>query len=106
MTLEEQIEHLTDILNGQIKLNKHQAQELTAAQERIKELEEEKKFLYKQVERGLFDKHTSPELALKNLFYNPSAPWNDEKWTWDVSHKEYAEAFKQALKENNNKDKE
>ena len=71
--------------------------QLKAAEERVSELTAEKKFMFKQVERGLFDKHTKPELALKNMFYSPEAPWNDDKWNWDVDHKEYAEEFKQAL---------
>ena len=53
----------------------------------------EKKFIYKQVERGLFDKHTSPEQALKNIAFWPDAPWASDKWNWDVSHKEYADEF-------------
>lgn len=53
----------------------------------------DRKFLYKQVERGLFDKHTTPEMALSNIAYSGSAPWDDDGFNWDVDHKEYAEEF-------------
>ena len=54
----------------------------------------EKEYIYKQVERGLFDKHTRTKTALKNIAYYPQAPWsNDSSWSWDVTHKEYSAEF-------------
>jgi len=70
---------------------------LTLVPEDKEEWQYEKKFIYKQVERGLFDKHTKPEMALKNIAYWPDAPWASDKWNWDVSHKEYADEFYKAF---------
>lgn len=48
-------------------------------------------YLWKWVERGLFDKHTSPKDALEVMAYYPSAPW--QKGRWNVDHKPYAKPF-------------
>jgi len=77
--LEQAVNHidaLTEALNDEIVNNRY-----------------EKKFIYKQVERGLFDKHTTADLALNNIAYWLDAPWSNKEWSWDVSHKEYANEF-------------
>lgn len=50
-------------------------------------------FIHRWVERGLFSETTSPEGALTIIALAPDAPWNSDKWDWDVDHKEYAKAF-------------
>lgn len=67
---------------------------LTELRERLKELKDEKQFIYKQVERGMFCKHSGSKTALSNIAHHPNAPWAEgSSWNWDVSHKEYADAF-------------
>lgn len=67
---------------------------IKALADEVRKNHHEKEFIYKQVERGLFDKHTTPELALSNISYYPQAPWSeDSTWTWDVTHKEYSAEF-------------
>jgi len=53
----------------------------------------EKQFIYKQVERGLFDGETDSNAALKNIASHPQAPWSSTEWEWDVSHCDYSERF-------------
>lgn len=48
-------------------------------------------YLWRWVERRLFEKPVNHEAALKVMLHHPSAPWNNGEW--DVSHKPYAEAF-------------
>jgi hypothetical protein len=49
------------------------------------------RYLWRWVERGLFDSHTSPKDALEVMAHYPAAPWFNIKW--DVTHKPYADAF-------------
>ena len=64
----------------------------------IEQLQADIEFMAKQVERGLFDKTTTAENALNNIFYYPNTPWNlPQGWQWDVSHKEYAKEFNKKL---------
>ncbi len=64
---------------------------------KLKEQQDDIEFMAKQVERGLFDKNSGLRPALMNIFYYPNAPWNHPEWTWDISHKEYAEEFNKVL---------
>lgn len=75
-----------------------QVKRIAELEEKLEEAKHEKEFVYKCVERGLFQEGYGHEQALKNIFHFPSAPWNSKDWEWDVSHKSYAETFKQALK--------
>lgn len=49
------------------------------------------RYLWKWVERGLFDKHISENEALNAMAHYPSAPWKNGRW--DVDHKGYASRF-------------
>jgi len=86
----------TEILR--ISDRKHEAwnnakQSLKALDELREEMLCDKRFIYRWVERGLFDKHTTPEEALGIIAFGDDAPWKDPNWNWDVSHKEYADKF-------------
>lgn len=48
-------------------------------------------YLWKWVERGLFDGQVSAKEALEVIAYHPAAPWKSSRW--DVDHKSYAKAF-------------
>lgn len=49
-------------------------------------------YLWRWVERGLFDKVvTTPKNALEVMAHYPAAPWKTGRW--DVDHKNYADAF-------------
>lgn len=48
-------------------------------------------YLWRWVERGLFDKQVTFSDAFKVMAHHPGAPWNNG--VWDVSHKPYAEQF-------------
>jgi hypothetical protein len=52
-------------------------------------------YLWRWVERGLFDRHHTPKEALNLLASYPTAPWNNGRW--DVDHKDYGEAFYKAF---------
>lgn len=52
-------------------------------------------YLWRWVERGLFDRHHTPKEALELLANYPSAPWKNGRW--DVGHKQYADAFYKAF---------
>lgn len=52
-------------------------------------------YLWRWVERGLFDRHHTPKEALNLLANYPTAPWLNGRW--DVDHKDYAEAFYKAF---------
>lgn len=55
------------------------------------EMNQDWAFLWKWVERGLFDPKISHQEALNVLAHWPGAPWKQGRW--DVDHKPYAEAF-------------
>jgi hypothetical protein len=57
----------------------------------LRELSEERLFLYRWVERGMFDDATRPKNALDVMAHYPNAPWKNGRW--DVSHKPYAAAL-------------
>jgi hypothetical protein len=57
----------------------------------VEELREELSFIYKWIERGIFDKHVSASDALGVIAHYPGAPWKNGRW--DVDHKEYANKF-------------
>lgn len=52
-------------------------------------------YLWRWVERGLFDRHHTPKQALDLMAHYPTAPWNNGRW--DVDHKDYGEAFYKAF---------
>ncbi|MFC0302727.1 hypothetical protein [Rhizorhabdus histidinilytica] len=52
-------------------------------------------YLWKWVERGLFDEHISPRNALEVMAHHPGAPWKEGRW--NVDHKPYAKAFYEAF---------
>lgn len=59
------------------------------------ELQETLNFLWKWIERGLFDRQIGAYEALETMAFYPGAPW--KKGRWDVDHKPYAEAFYKAF---------
>lgn len=54
-------------------------------------------FMWKWIERGIFDKATTPEGALSVLSYYDSAPWYSYRKTWDTSHKDYDAAINERI---------
>jgi len=78
--------------------------EVGVAKKALEELNEymelqksEKQFIYKQVERGLFDDGTDSKTALRNIASYPQAPWSSTEWEWDVSHCDYSDRFYEAF---------
>jgi hypothetical protein len=57
----------------------------------IEPVMEERRFVWKWIERAMFDKTIRTADALSMLAHYPGAPWNEGRW--DVDHKTYAEAF-------------
>jgi hypothetical protein len=57
----------------------------------VEEMGRELAFVWKWVERGLFDPSIDRLDALKTLAHYPGAPWNQGRW--DVDHKPYATKF-------------
>lgn len=54
-------------------------------------VERDLNFIWKWVERAMFDKDIGMKNALDTLANYPGAPWKSGRW--DVDHKPYAEAF-------------
>lgn len=61
------------------------------ARKQVEELEAERSFVWKWIERAIFDKTLSKAECLSTLAGHPGAPWNNGGW--DVDHKPYAERF-------------
>jgi hypothetical protein len=55
------------------------------------EIMREREFVWKWIERAIFDDALSAEECLSTLAHYPGAPWNEGRW--DVDHKPYAERF-------------
>lgn len=63
----------------------------TEAASELSALKQDMSFVWKWVERALFDKTIGRDNALKTLAHYPGAPWKNGRW--DVDHKEYSKAF-------------
>lgn len=56
-------------------------------------LRHEYNFLYRWVERGLFDITITPMMAIEVMAHHPAAPWS--QGVWDCTHMPYANKFYQ-----------